>query len=206
MSKYTTQIRNVIENGYSVMPSDYSYYDSSRRLEFENLFIDHYYFSEIGFETLGLFKHRLRSHLNMIMPKYVMLFETKLKSYDPYLVSVYKETMKREGQGTSEGESNTSGVTSGKSNGFSAVVPQSGLDGKGLEYYMSDADKAETNADSTSLSKSNQTGKTQDNSERTVHGNLGKTYVQQMVEMREYFVNLDKEIIESCNDLFMLIY
>lgn len=206
MSKYTTQIRNVIENGFEVMPKDYDFYDKAHKAKFEELFIEHYYFNEIGFETLGLFKHTLKAHLNIIMPRYKMLYESRLQSYDPSLLVVYRETIDKESIVQSTGDSESTDQGSGTSTSFSAVIPQSGLNGQGLDNFMKDADKGDSSSKSTNSGKSKQTGSSEEHSDRNVYGSISKTHVNQLQEIRDFYINIDMEIIESCRDLFMLIY
>lgn len=49
---------------------NYNFYDENEKIEFENLFIDYFLYSEIGFETIQMFKTRLRSKLNAAEPYY----------------------------------------------------------------------------------------------------------------------------------------
>lgn len=78
MAKYTLTIKQIVENNIKIFDFNYPFYDYTKKVEFQNLFIDHFYFDEIGFESVGRFKHQLENKLNLIMPYYNKLFETQL--------------------------------------------------------------------------------------------------------------------------------
>ena len=61
----------------------------------------HYYTREIGFETVGLWKLKLQTKLNEIMPYYNKLYETELLKYNP----LYDVDMTTTNVGQKTGES-----------------------------------------------------------------------------------------------------
>lgn len=103
MSKYTTELRFVCEQkaGYSdsvglsqssvvieksldkVFNFDFPIFDEMYRKTLETKIIKHYYFREIGFETVGLWQFYLDERLNLIMPYYNKLYTAFLKEIDP---------------------------------------------------------------------------------------------------------------------------
>ncbi|WP_459617235.1 hypothetical protein, partial [Enterobacter hormaechei] len=64
MSKYTTELRWIIENGYDLQLNEYPIFDENYREELNQKIINHYYFREIGFETVGLFRFYLKQTMN----------------------------------------------------------------------------------------------------------------------------------------------
>ena len=95
MSKYTTELRYPLEQRFNELNPDYEgtpeprdvcvegkdiifdfYYpiNPDDKERFEINFCLHYYTREIGSETLALFKLRLQSKLNELIPKYNMLW------------------------------------------------------------------------------------------------------------------------------------
>ena len=95
MSKYTTELRYPLEQRFKERYPDYEgnpdpytvcqgardwmfdfYYpiNADDQERFEINFLLHYYTREIGSETLALFKLRLQSRLNELIPKYNMLW------------------------------------------------------------------------------------------------------------------------------------
>lgn len=105
MSRYTTELRYVCEYyagleesvGYDQIKSviekskpyifdfDYPIFDENYRPYFESMFLKHYYFREIGFDTPARFKLELDDTLNTIMPYYNKLFEALQENIKPFL-------------------------------------------------------------------------------------------------------------------------
>ncbi len=79
---------------------DYDFYceDQLVKKKFEQKFIDHYFFYEIGCETHARWSQMLKARLNLIMPYYKQLYETELKSKNiEFLLNKdYTETFIRE--------------------------------------------------------------------------------------------------------------
>jgi hypothetical protein len=86
MSKYTIQLRNLIENGYEIFDFEYPIFDAAYKSVLEQKILDWYYFREIGLETPAQFKHFLKSKMNVIMPYYNQWYSAQevFKTYDPY--------------------------------------------------------------------------------------------------------------------------
>lgn len=104
MSKYTTEVRNIVETyaGYDeranypdvdscidiAIPKIFDvdnipvYVPEHKTLLFHKILL-HYYQREIGFETAGLWKLKLNTKLKEIMPYYNQLYASELLEYDP---------------------------------------------------------------------------------------------------------------------------
>ena len=65
MSKYTAELRTIIDNNFDIFDFEYTRSDASKAIisdnELEQGFVDRYYFREVGFETLERFKHKLKT-------------------------------------------------------------------------------------------------------------------------------------------------
>ena len=65
MSKYTAELRTIIDNGFDIFDFEYTRSPESIAImsneNLQNGFIDRYYFREVGFETLERFKHKLKT-------------------------------------------------------------------------------------------------------------------------------------------------
>lgn len=103
MSKYTTELRFICETeagktesvGLSkvdevisaalphIFDFDFPIFDENYRVPLETKIIRHYYTREIGLETYGLWKLKLQTKLNEIMPYYNKLYESELYTYNP---------------------------------------------------------------------------------------------------------------------------
>lgn len=103
MSKYTTELRFICENaaglteseGYNnlntildaarpvIFDFDFPIFDESYRNVLENKILKHFYTREIGVETVGLWKLRLDTKMNEIMPYYNQLYSSALLEFNP---------------------------------------------------------------------------------------------------------------------------
>lgn len=108
LAKYTMELRDIIKNGVNIFDFNYSFYDESKRNEFEEKFIRHFYFREIGAETIDRFKFYLEDKMLTVFPYYNELFKTSLIEYDKVYNYDMTETFKR----NTENDSKQSGITS----------------------------------------------------------------------------------------------
>lgn len=103
MSKYTTEVRYICETyagltasvGYTdiektiqaaipkIFDFDFPIFDESYRNVLETKILRHYYTREIGLETVALWKFKLSTKLNEIMPYYNKLYESELIDFNP---------------------------------------------------------------------------------------------------------------------------
>ena len=103
MSKYTTEVRFICETaagletseGYlsvnqiikaalpSVFDFDFPIFDETYRPLLETKILKHFYTREIGLETVGLWKLKLDTKLNEIMPFYNQLYKSELIEFNP---------------------------------------------------------------------------------------------------------------------------
>lgn len=95
MAKYSLELR-VLEN--NLFDFDYPYYEEEAKCYFEEKFIEHYKFYEIGMVPVARFKQQLRAYLLRVMPYYQQLYEIELrcKDIDFMLNKDLKETFIRE--------------------------------------------------------------------------------------------------------------
>lgn len=124
MSKYTTELRYICEQfsglsesvGYNdveqviknclpkVFDFNFPIFDESYRTVLETKILRHYYTREIGLETVGLWKLKLNTKLNEIMPFYNKLYKSELIEFSPlYDVDLTRER-KIKGTGTKDTE------------------------------------------------------------------------------------------------------
>lgn len=216
MANYTLELRQIVEScNYNLFDFDYNLYDNELKEQFEQKFIDYFYFDEIGFKTVEIFKHRLRTKLNIIYPYYKQLYETELRCLDVdfMLNKDLKETYIRESKNLHESNLNSNNVSNDKSNseglGINSDTPQSSVDD--IEKYMSSATKNKMNNTSVINDElnSNSTNNSQ-SSEKTEllsQGNIGVTSSAELLsKWRDILLNIDLMIFEELRELFMLIY
>lgn len=128
MSKYTTEVRYICEHfsglsksvGYDdveqviknclpkIFDFNFPIFDESYRTVLETKILRHYYTREIGLETVGLWKLKLNTKLNEIMPFYNQLYKSELIEFNPlYDVELTRER-KIQGTGTKDTENGES--------------------------------------------------------------------------------------------------
>jgi hypothetical protein len=103
MSKYTTEVRYICESSAGLVESvgyasindilekcvsdvfnfDFPVFDESYRKPLEKKILKHFYTREIGFESVGLWKLKLDTKMNEIMPYFNQLYKSELLSFNP---------------------------------------------------------------------------------------------------------------------------
>lgn len=228
MAKYTLEIRDIVESlNVDLFDFDYEYYSDNYAMQkrFENMFITHYYFHEIGFETVERFKLNLQSRLNLNAPKYKQLWDSHLatKNIDFTVNKEYFETITRELETESESTSSSQNdsitddtrksVASGdsRSSHIADGVSKARLTDDYVTSVTGDTsssqDDATSKSNSSSSSNSDNKGKQFETMTTSGKGNIGTTSSAQLIkEWRDIMLNLDRQLIEDCADLFMQIY
>lgn len=200
MAKYTTQLRTVIANQndeWQLFDFHYPIFDENYRPILEAKIQDRFYFREIGFETVGMFKHYLRTTLNEIMPYFNQLYLSQLITVDPLVTHRINESLTRTNTGTAEAESESS--TSG--NEVFSDTPQGKLSN------VSDYATNITDNKGASEGKSTQTVNNVETFIRELTGNnSSKSDAQLVAEYRNALINVDELLLNRLNSLFMLIY
>ena len=74
MAHYTKELRELVKEGFNIFNFEYNFYSPKHKKQFEEKFINYFFFREIGFETVGRFIHELKSKLEEIYPYYEHLF------------------------------------------------------------------------------------------------------------------------------------
>lgn len=72
-AKYTEVLANIVEEGVDLFNFDYDSYLPKEDLQ--NGFVQHFYFREIGFETVEMFQQKLQTRWFEIIDRYNMIFE-----------------------------------------------------------------------------------------------------------------------------------
>ena len=233
MSRYTIELRYLIEGNYDLGLKDYPIFDESYREQLNNKIIQHYYFRVIGFETEALFKNRLNQKMNEIMPYYNQMYESSKLKIDPLSTIDLEEVFSRKSKTTGEGTSSTSGTGNntnnfnstdttdyGKISKFSDIAqaqttPNEILNDKYLTSATVDdgQDKNTNTGTNTSQTESTTSGTSTDkrnldeDTTLTRKGNNGTASESELLNMyRETFLNIDMMIIDDLDELFLGIW
>ena len=212
MANYTLELRQISESrNLKVFDFDYAFYCEEHRKEFEEKFINHYFFHEIGVETIQRFKHNLKTKLNEIMPDYIQLYQTELAAKDiNFLLNKdLKETFIREKDLTN----NMTGDSLSKVNGNDNTDYKESNIGNGnatLSYNsLTSINQNNNSFDNTNSSNSNVVNKGNERESTTLisQGNIGITSSAELLQKwRDVIINIDQLILKECRDLFMTIY
>lgn len=237
MASYTMTIGEMLQSDLckNIFPDHYPFYvdDETLKKEFEEKFIKHYYYREIGYETPFMFIQRLEAFLTVRMPYYEKLYETELEAkkinfmLNKDLIETFIREVESENQatGTTSGQQNSSSTNSVSQNGTSTITHkesslQDGVSTASLtDGYLTgvSSDNGTNTSTGTSDSSDNLTskgissqtdnGKSLEKTELISQGNIGVTSSAQLLkEWREVLLNMDELIIKDCSKLFMQLY
>lgn len=224
MSNHTIEINELYENDdFEVFTFPYDFYTDSPviREQFEQKFIQHYFFHEIGCETVMRWKVMLQGKLNLIMPYYRQLYESELRAKDidfllnKDLVEEFTRelTGKQNSIDTLSSESSQNESVKGSNTAKVSNINDGVASAKLSDGYLTGVTSDNTNSSGvTSVSGSSQQLGNRDNQETETtrfvsRGNIGVTSTAELLEKwRSVMVNIDHLIIDECRSLFMQIY
>lgn len=121
---------------------DYPFFDESKRKDFERKWVRRFYMTDIGFETIELFKFHLENWMNEKMPYYNQRFKSELIEFDPLMNTIMDRTKDKNVDGTRKDNVDTIGNKTGS-----------------FHTNTKDNGEFETHTANDSESKSNGTGK-----------------------------------------------
>lgn len=205
MSKYTTQIRWLVESGWDFGLKEYPIFDEAYRTPLNNKIIEHYYFREIGFETAALFNRFLNRTMNEIMPYYNQLYESELIEFNPLYTIDYNETYTKKTTGSSKGITTGEGTEDAMS--VHSATPQGMLSVGDIKTNTWADDANIDNGKTTSnINTTNSLTNLDDYAKHVVGKASGSDYVDLINKLRNSFINIDMMVIEALGDLFMNLY
>lgn len=243
MANYTTEVRTICENyaGYphfsgemsvadiieksrtKIFDFSFPIFDEKYRSVLETKIIKHYYTREIGLETVGLWKLKLDTKMNEIMPYYNQLYSSTLLEFNPfYDVDITrKHNTRSDGTRNETNENKSNGTNQNTTNSNStnrnlySDTPQGALTGVESETYLTNAtkdmlestDNSNGNFNTSANGKSDSVIKNVEDYLETVKGKQGtEDYSSLLLKYRETFLNIDLQIIEELSDLFINLW
>lgn len=215
MSKYTTELRYLVEMNFDLGLKDYPIFDELYRKPLNDKIIEHYSFREIGFETAELFKRFLNRTMNEIMPYYNQLYKSELLKFTPLaskqIIEKYVKDNEANAHQTGNGTQSTISTGTNDARSVFSETPQGLLSMSNIETDLY--------ASSASIDKSSGTSDTSsDNTTTTTADSVGKeTFTRDITgiegdpsellkNFRSTFLNIDMLIIDELNSLFMGIW
>lgn len=194
MEQTTLTLGEIIENDVNIFDFDYPFYSETYRKTFEQHFIEHFYFDEIGQETVSRFKHRLKIKFNLIMPYWNKIFladALEQRILDNYDVT---ETYTR------DIINNTNATNENVNKNLSSDTPTTKVDFEQVDFFTSIVKDIGNNT-------SNVTGDSKENWTRRMQGNIGvQTDADAIIKYWKSLRQIEIEIFKQCDDLFMGVY
>lgn len=219
MAQVTMELRDILRmKNFELFDFDYPIVDATWKKEFEELFINYYYFYEIGTETIDRFKHLLKARLNLIMPYYNELYESKLFEINPLLTSkikeVYKYSENQNTVNTTIDKTNTSNKIDSTGNSEDNTQETEYPQTSSIESDIPSRRAKNTNATTSETSTTGTTNYTSDNDisqtskkdyEKIIEG-LSGDQNELLRSYRQNIVNINRLLIEDLKTLFILVY
>lgn len=213
MAKYTITIKSLIDNNFDFKMTSYPIFDEEYRSTLNQNILNHYYMSEIGFETAPLFRFYLNQKLNEIMPYYNELYKIQRKLInDDLLINNVNltENFERKNDTNTNTSSSSNSTNSGTTNSKNLFqdtpqgqISQTDIDNQTWATNLT-LDKNESNNTITGNSNSNGTANTNETYIKTIIGNNGgKFNINLLNEIKNNLMNIDLMIINELSDLFM---
>ena len=215
MAIQTWLLKTLIDNDFDIGLKDYEIYvpkDSTEeevRNRLNKKIINHFMFREIGFETPQLFKFKLNTLMDEIMPYYNQLYESEDLEYNPLynieLVEEFTNEITDKGKNTGQNTSTSTGDNISKN----IDTPKSGATDSDLKNnkYISGADinssNDSVNSNSTLNSENNRIEKY---TRETKGSSAGLSFSKAVAQWRKVMLNIDKQIIDELEILFFMIY
>ena len=228
MARYTVQLRKIIESvGEDEVLKWFQDYDLTNYLSAEEIrvitdrgtwsparlaqkIVDHYYMKEIGLETVGLFKRKVKVAMQEIMEEKLPLIYSASLEYNPLTNVNYTETYSGTSTNANTSSSDTTATSDSSGLTVNSDTPQGQISKQdileGAYASSTSANDIEDTANTQSSGESSGSG-TQDYTKH-FEGNQGisATYQKMVQQYRENIRAIDREIIEDLADLFMIIY
>lgn len=201
MAKYTLLLKTLIDNNYSLGLTDYPIFDENHRTELNEKIKDHFMMYQIGYETPQLFVFALNRRMREIMPKYNEMYKTLTFTYDVEHNVNMTETFTHSVNNTN----NATTTVADNSNNYVSALPNQKITKEDIDSgsFLSEADVSTGNTTNTSNGGGTQTetySKTQ----------LGRTpsftFGTELQMYRDNILNVDMDIINELEDLFISLW
>ena len=226
MSNYTIELRFLDNPPFNeVFNFNYSYYMKGlvpddvyeqKKKEFEIKFIETYYFDEIGYKTPDRFKQRLKNYLDKGFKIWNERYKTELEVERQNINFLLNKDLVEERitEGNATGNSTVNSTNTSNSNN-TANNKNIVNDTPDTRFATTENFATSITTDqSTSQSTNSDTGETTSTSNQnnnvtdkfTSKGNIGITSSAELLEKwRDVIIDIDNEIIEEADKLFMQI-
>ena len=226
MSNYTIELRFLNNPPMtSLFDFSYDYYMkglvsdevyNQKKKEFENKFLEFYYFDEIGYKTPDRFKQRLKNYLDMGFKKWQERYNTELEVQKQNINFLLNKDLIEERTTEGNATGNSSTTSSSTSNNNSSANNKNIVNDTPDTRFTTTENFATSITTDETISKSSNTGSGETtntsnqnsnvNERFTSKGNIGVTSSAELLEKwREVIIDIDNEIIDGADKFFMQI-
>ena len=217
MSKYTIELRTVVNHTDIFNNLDFPFYTDSIELKekFKKQFIEYYYYDEIGFSTINKFVSRLHNLLSIKMDYYKQLYATELrcKDIDFMLNKDLEETYEKEvnsnlqSNNKSIASGNVTNTTNTESKNLTTPNQQFTLENNYVDGLNQSNAQSNGNTTNNVQSENTSTGTGKELTKLISKGNIGVTSSAELLDKwRKVLININEQIIDDCSILFMGVY
>ena len=223
MADFTIELRNVVGmlGADNIGLSDYPIFDEQYREFLNAKIIDHYYYREIGVETVDMFIRQLRTKMLEIMPYYNKWYQAEdmMADINPLSTQDVHSTgsaHSHSGSSTTQkqhekADNTTTGSNSSKGRTVQSETPQTMLSGN-QDYATAASDNHSTADGTTNVHSAGSLESAADSSTSSGSGNEAHTWgysghAPALIDAwRSTFANIDMMVIDELESLFMGIY
>lgn len=242
MAKYTTEVRSICEElsgfgqgGYAdvnqiiaeAVPQIFDFtfpiFDENYRLVLETGILRHFYTREIGFETVGLWKLKLMTKLNEIMPYYNQYYESQKIKFNPMnnvdvttTNTLNRDVTQSDKTDSSAETSNTREIkNSGTDYDLLSLTPQGGLSGVDSMEYLTEArayqngkvvNDDDSGESSGTVNYDSKIGTVEEYTNHILGKNSGESFSDLLIRFRETFISVDMMVMRDLEELFMGVW
>lgn len=195
----STNVNEIIEKSWNSIFDNFPIFNEDYRKILCCKILKHYYTREIGEDTVGLWKLRLNTKLEEIMPYYNEMYKSAELIVDPFVNKDITRTVSAE----MGGENKTTQKSSGKSKNKFSDTPQGGLNGIENDEYLTNVRITDDDASGSSNTNVKQNEKRTE----TIKGkDDDKSKSQLLIEYRQTFINIDIMVIKELAECFMNVW
>lgn len=220
MAKYTVTVKSLIDNNFDFGLTSYPIFDEAYRNTLNSNILNYYYEEEIGLETAALFKKYLNARMQLIMPKYNMMYEAQADLLENGILGNVNltETMDKDTTAsldqTDNGNATQTGSSSANNKNLYQDTPHGSISMETLDSQNVYATNftIDSNSNSSSVQDYSTATRDQDASGtedyvKTIVGNNGRKYNFEVYNnVVNNLKNIDMLIINELSDLFMGIF
>lgn len=214
---HTTNFRDCRElYHFDIFPDEYDFYTSDPEVKkkFEEKLFNYYYMNDLAWDQISIWKHYFKNLMAIENVRYKQIFNAKINELELFNVDI-KEVIGRinegEGSSTSLSDSESTGSSTGDNTTRDYDTPQGRIDPNKMDGHISGVTSADQKGTSMSSGSAKGTtenfAKNKEDTERTLKGYQGsKTMSELKKELLSVIINLDKQIINDCNKLFLNVW